>query len=307
VGSCTHSPAGGIDSAPAPIARRLWNAPAPLRLWHLASLDAPTVALVWSWAFAWAAGVRLHTWAPVALALIAWAIYIADRLLDARAGMQSPPLHFLRERHRFHWRYRRVLVPIVFLAAGAAAWLVLTNFPRGVRLPETALAAATLAYFSEVHARGRLFPSIRRRLAPFASRAFLIGTIFTAGCLLPVASQLVHTGGMSVARSLALPALFLAALAWLNCRAIGQWESSSPELAGRPVAYSFGLVICAGALLALLLARAEPRPAELVAAGTASALLLGMLHRLRHRLTPLALRAAADLVLLTPALLFLSR
>jgi hypothetical protein len=41
----------------------------------------------------------------------------------------------------------------------------------------------------------------------------------------------------------------------------------------------------------------------LVAAGAASALLLALLDRLRRRLTPLALRAAADLVLLTPVLI----
>jgi hypothetical protein len=42
------------------------------------------------------------------------------------------------------------------------------------------------------------------------------------------------------------------------------------------------------------------RIALLVASGAASALLLALLDRLRGRLTPLALRAAADLVLLTP-------
>jgi hypothetical protein len=55
-----------------------------------------------------------------------------------------------------------------------------------------------------------------------------------------------------------------------------------------------------GLLLATVLASTQPRPAALIAAGAASALLLALLHRLRHRLTPLALRAAADLVLLTP-------
>jgi hypothetical protein len=42
------------------------------------------------------------------------------------------------------------------------------------------------------------------------------------------------------------------------------------------------------------------RIALLVASGAAGALLLALLDRLRGRLTPLALRTAADLVLLTP-------
>jgi len=277
----------------------------PLRLWHLASLDAPTVALIWSLAFAWVAGVRLQPWAPVALALITWAVYIADRLLDARAGMQSPPRHLLRERHYFHWRYRRVLAPIGLLAATAAAPLVITRLPAAARLPDSALAAATLVYFSGVHARLRIFPDIRRLALPFRSRAFLIGAIFTAACLLPVASQMAHTRTLPAAGPLASPALFFGVLAWLNCRAIGRWESApefSLEANDGPLTCAW-MVAIAGALLALCLAGAEPRASMLVAAGTASALLLGVLDRFRNRLTPMALRAAADLVLLTPALL----
>lgn len=63
---------------------RVLDAPLLLRYWHLSSLDAPTVAVVWSLGFAWAAGVRLPVWIPILLALVAWAVYIGDRLLDAR-------------------------------------------------------------------------------------------------------------------------------------------------------------------------------------------------------------------------------
>jgi hypothetical protein len=325
VPGCTHFPV--LNSEPARIKPRVWDAPAPLRLWHVASLDAPTVALVWSWGFAWAARVHLHAWAPLALCLIAWAVYIADRLLDAHAGMQFPPLHILRERHVFHWRYRRALAPIGLLAAAAAARLVFTRLPAGARLPDTALAAATLAYFSGVHTRGRFSSRIHGLISPFSSRAFLIGVLFTAGCLLPVASQLAHAGTPAAAQALALPALFFACLGWLNCHAIGKWESrggaqpSRPR--GREVLRPRGrettnadsrtgtrptwLIGISGALLALLLSPAEPRAAALLAAGAASAFLLGLLDRYGNRLTPLALRAAADLVLLTPALLFFIR
>ena len=37
---------------------RALDAPNPLRLWHLLSLDAPTVAAAWSLGFAKAAGVQ---------------------------------------------------------------------------------------------------------------------------------------------------------------------------------------------------------------------------------------------------------
>jgi hypothetical protein len=55
------------------------------------------------------------------------------------------------------------------------------------------------------------------------------------------------------------------------------------------------LVLCV-----LAAASAHPRPAALLAAGGASALLLALLDRNRARFSALALRAAADLVLLTP-------
>lgn len=63
--------------------------PLLFRLWHLSSLDAPTVAIVWSLAFAWTANVRLPWWVLVLLPLGVWTVYVADRLLDARAGIQS--------------------------------------------------------------------------------------------------------------------------------------------------------------------------------------------------------------------------
>jgi hypothetical protein len=59
----------------------------------------------------------------------------------------------------------------------------------------------------------------------------------------------------------------------------------------------------AGLLLACILSHPQPRSAALAAAGAISALLLAALDGFRNRLTPLALRAAADLVLLTPLFL----
>jgi hypothetical protein len=53
-------------------------------------------------------------------------------------------------------------------------------------------------------------------------------------------------------------------------------------------------------MLACVLFQPQPRFAALVAAGAVSTLLLALLDRLRNRLTPLALRISADLVLLTP-------
>lgn len=280
--------------------QRRIDAPAPLALWHLASFDAPTVAAVWSLAFAWAAGVHLPLWTPALLALVAWSVYIGDRLLDARTGLRGPAMDQLRERHYFHWRHRRVLIPLAAAAALAAAGIVLTFMPLGARAPNSLLAAAALAYFSGVHA-GRKLPRL-------VTKEFLVGTIFTAGCALPTWLRLRgHAAGTGL---LLEPAVYFAALAWLNCLAIGRWESAARQgriagvwrLGSRLALVGF----VAGFVLAWT-AAAHPRAAALLAAGGVSALLLALLDKMRERFTPLALRALADLVLLTPVLLAVFR
>ena len=53
-------------------------------MWHLLSLDAPTVAAVWVVFVGRSVGVRLPWVEPAAMFVAVWMIYAADRLLDAR-------------------------------------------------------------------------------------------------------------------------------------------------------------------------------------------------------------------------------
>jgi hypothetical protein len=274
-------------------ASRSGHAFAPIHGWHLASLDAPTVAVVWAWAFAWAAHVSLPAWIAAALGLIVWTIYIGDRLLDARAGLRTPPGHELRERHYFHWRHRRVLLPVAGLACAAAAALVISRLPaRSVR-PDSIVAAATLLWLTSVHAQrrpARVPAAGRERLAEV-----VVGAIFAAGCALPVCTQL--GAAHSVAQFLRLPLAAIAvyaALAWLNLHAIAVWESQ------RAARVRGAAVLLAGVALVFAVF-CEPRSAALLIAAGGSALLIGVLDCLRGRISELSLRAAADLVLLTPA------
>ncbi len=52
--------------------------------WHLLSLDAPTVAVLWAWSFDRAVGCPTPSVRSPCSALGTWLIYVADRLLDAR-------------------------------------------------------------------------------------------------------------------------------------------------------------------------------------------------------------------------------
>ena len=207
----SRSPGVSALSRPALPREKLFQAPLPFRLWHLASIDAPTVAIIWSLAFAWAANVRLPWWVLVLLSLGVWTVYVADRLLDASAGMRSPALEQLRERHFFHWRHRRVLVPAALAAALIAAWFVLLLMPGTTRKHDALLAAASLVYFTRVHSG--------RKFLPLFSKELLVGAIFTFGCALPTFSR-VH---LSLAWWPLLTAILAyALLAWLNCYAIDQ-------------------------------------------------------------------------------------
>jgi hypothetical protein len=270
-----------------------------LHLWHLASLDAPTVAVVWAWAFAWAVHVSLPGWMTAALALIVWTIYIGDRLLDARAGLRTPPAHELRERHYFHWRHKKVLLPAAVLAAMAAAGLVISRLPARSIRPDSIVAAATLLWLTSVHTQRR--PMFARASAVVRERMaeIIVGALFVVGCALPVCSQVGAAHSLAQFLKLPLAAILVyMALAALNLHAIAVWESQ------RAVRVRWPAVVLA--LVALLLAAfCAPRSGALLAAAAGSALLLGLLDCLRGRISSLSLRAAADLVLLMPVVLLI--
>ncbi|MDE3063262.1 MAG: hypothetical protein KGJ51_09400 [Acidobacteriota bacterium] len=275
-------------------AGRRMEAPAALRLWHLTSLDAPTVAVVWALAFARAGGIRLPLWVSALQALGAWTVYVGDRLLDARSGLRRGAGHTLRERHFFHWRNRYVLAPLAACAAAAAATMIVFLMPIAIGERNALLGAAALVYFSGVHAPGR------RKWQPLP-KELLVGVLFTAGCALPTLTRLRMLGaGWTELASLLGAAAVFAALAWLNCYAIERWESgtSAGTIAPWKAAAVLAIVsLCLGVLLAW---KGDVRIAVLMATASAGAMLLALLDKERARLTPVALRAAADLALLTP-------
>lgn len=302
--SLSRQPAASLGRA----AIQRLEAPPLIRLWHLSSLDAPTVAVVWSLAFAWAIGIRLPAWVPILLALVAWAVYIADRLLDARSGLHGSDTSRLRLRHHFHWRHRRIFVPVAVAAAVGAGCIVFSLMPVGARERNLLLGVAALAYFTRVHSTRNqpLFASTfsSLRIPQLTSKEMPVGLLFTAACALPSIGRFAAQSALPL-WPLLVATVFFALLAWLNCHAIESWESSHRPSRSSRVFVAALVLALAGLLLAAILSTVQFRLAALAAAGAASALLLALLDRLRGHLTPLALRAAADLVLLTPLVLLL--
>ena len=284
-----------------PVTSRPMPAPQVLRLWHLASFDAPTVAVVWAYAFAAVAGVHLQPWIALLLFSGTWSVYVGDRLLDAHRAIRSGQFSTLRERHFFHWRHRHSLIPLASCSAAVAAALIVHLMPVVIRERNSALAAAALMYFSGVHSPSRLPVWLRKT----GAKEMLVGVLFTAGCVAPALSQM-HLAGMRfrVGWPLLVCFTYFAGLAWSNCRVIDSWESGD---AGYGVFLHAGLLTLAGAALTVALAWSHTEAGTFVFTATLSSFLLLLLDRMRSRFSPLMLRILADAVLLTPAVLLAFR
>ena len=315
-------PASPIASAPAvqtsdgghglrtlPV-RRLWV------WWHLLSLDAPTVAVVWCWFFAAAFGLSLPPTALITLALGTWCVYVADRLLD---GWRSTDMTGLRDRHWFYLRHRRPFVVAWIAAAVPLAYLIFFRVRAAVRADDMVLCLIGAAYFLLIHNRPESYRF---------SKEFFVGFLFSISTAVPTWTRLHQE------RSLLLAAILtFGAVCWLNCVAIQTWEDAEakrkrarglffqgrlPEhqiekdSGGSRVLTDFlghhltGFAITIGALAFSLACIPATRTVwPLFAAVAASSLLFLALTRHTQRFSALFLRILADGALLTPLVFFL--
>lgn len=331
-GAGSTSPGAGT-----PAARQGWRSllAGCLLRWHLCSLDAPTIAVLWALLLGRLAGVALPVAQVLVLGLGTWIVYVLDRVLDGTgvsAGSAS-----LRLRHHFHRGHRRILLRLCWLAAAAVA-LLCRQLP--VRLVELylALGVPVGAYALLVHRRllwpGRPGASSRIGMRVFPDRGHgsrgyckeaAVALLFTSAVAAPAA-----VAAQSAIRLALLPAaLLLAALCWLNCSLISHAEGAG---AGGPawtrqrrqlIACALGLALAAAIACAcscgwsfgdlsngVASAVTGPRSAPCAAAVLISCLLMLMLlmrgGQTQGAARRTSIRVLADLGLLSP-LLFLLR
>ena len=276
-----------------------------LGFWHLLSLDAPTVAALWTWFIAASVGIALPPASILAMAIAVWMLYAADRLLDAR-HLLSDPLHSgdLEHRHRFHHRHRSAFLAGILLSSIALAALLPGLHPRAIRL-DLILGALLAGYFLLIHVTGS-----GSRLP----KEIAVGLFFSAAVFIPTLAR-----APSLQPTLFPAAALFALLCSLNCLFIYDWEHPdlnslappNPHPATRLALHhhlTLAALSFAANLLLVVLSRIPgsllpPIPSVLPAACALSSASLLLLHRFRHTLSPLTLRAAADLALLTPLLL----
>jgi hypothetical protein len=263
---------------------------APLWLWpNLLSLDAPLVALLWQGFLAYRFSIPLHPTGRAVLGLTVWAIYLLDRLLDAR----KPPAQQEPARHRFYRRHSRrmsVLLAVAVLADAviAIAWLR----PAVLREGLIPLIGVTI-YLATFHILGDAF-QIPKEIA--AAVLFTAGTFLTAWTALPCPTL-----------AWAAVAFFLLCLA--NIVAIETWEwrelpgavALGPHPSTRWLARTYLLWVPSAVLVCALMGRNEWYASIALSAGACA-----VLFWLGQRLPLEARRALVDGALLSP-ILFLIR
>jgi hypothetical protein len=315
-GSTAHQPSSTIRPQLVPQPRPRYSA---LALWHLLSLDAPTVAALWTIFIARCSHLRLPWTEPAAMFLAVWMIYAADRLLDARNLDASTA--DLETRHRFHHRHRAAFRTAILIASVTLATLLLRIDPASLHL-YVLLATLLAAWMILIHITPR--PNTTSRRLP---KELAVGIFFPAAVFIPTLARTaptataIHFLGIAAdwIRPTLLPsALLFAAVCALNCLCLYAWEHPTSRQQNlistpRPQAHwttrwatahltQIALSILVAATIASI-SRALPIALPALACSLTTAALFA-LNLYRRRLSPIHLRAAADLVLLTP-LLFL--
>ena len=266
--------------------------PNPVELWHLLSLDAASVAALWTWFIGRSTGVQLPRVSTAAMLVAVWMVYVADRLLDARAGRAAE----LEERHYFHRRHARAFLRGFAAAAVVLALLLEHLAPTALRL--YALLAALLAvWLLLIHARPQ--PSPRR-----LPKELVVGIFFPAAVFIPTVAR-----APQLQLQLLPSAVLFAAACTLNCLFVYAWEHPDSRSAAHAttrwgVRHARMLACCTAAAGLAAVCATAVRPVTalrpLAGASAASALLLLLLERTRHRLGRTTVRALADAALLTP-------
>jgi len=260
----------------------------PLWLWpNLLSLDAPLIAVLWQGFLAQRYAVPLRPAGRLALFLAVWAIYIADRVLDAR----RPAVTAEAARHRFYRRHRRfastlLAALLVSAAAIAAVWLRPSVLRNGL-VP----LAAVVVYLAVLNLSGA------RQLA----KELVVAFVFTAGTFL-----VAWTNDPVSPWTLLAPATAFFLLCLANLAAIEKWEWEELRRGAEPPHATTRAMVRAVRVWVPLLAVAalcragDPwyRAIGLSAAGIAALLYAG------RRIAPETRRVLVDTALLSP-LLFL--
>jgi hypothetical protein len=266
------------------LARRIYNL---AQWWHLLSLDAPTVAALWSLFFVRAMHLHVSLLQALLLPLATWLLYVTDRILD---GLRKSQAGLLRERHHFHARHRTAFLWAASFLGILLIWSVFTYMRPEALRDDSYLGVFALLYLFAVHRGASRLP-----------KELAVAVLFAAATAVPAWSRLG-----SGKEQLAPAIIFFALLCWINCVGIEKWEGATLHATSRWAGLHLRPIVTMTALFSLAAAVLAPSPglAAVYLAAMVSSGLLFALDAHSSSLSPLHLRIAADAALLTPLALF---
>jgi hypothetical protein len=280
---------------------------APLWLWpNLLSLDAPLIAVLWQGFLAYRFSLPLWPAARLVLGLTVWAIYLLDRLLDAR----RPPSLDEPVRHRYYRRHSKPMAALLAVVLAADAAIAILWLRPAILRDGLIPLAGVLIYLATFHIAGQ---SVKIPKEVAAAILFTAGTFLTAWATLPCLG-------------LAWAALAFFILCLANIIAIEAWEwhelSNAAPLArhslqhapAHPLTRWLAHTYLYWVPVAVILCAVAGRPAspqgsedEWYASIAVSAGACALLFWIGRRLSLEARRALVDGVLLSPLLFLMLR
>jgi hypothetical protein len=279
---------------------------------NLVCLDAPLVAIAWLWLFARTFHVPFQIGNALALFLTAWLIYLADRFADS--STLKPDLR-RSLRQSFCLEHREIWIVMIALVAGFDAYVIWRTTALQTFLVGAVVGLVAVLYLVANHPLGLIWRSL-------PAKELAIGILFAAGTVVALLPAIPTTPGFMFA------AIEFAALCSLNCISVAVWECELDRAQRKVsiatwhpnIARAVGNVCLVLALTSLGLAIVFRAASLLFGCISVSALLLRWLGASsdlkegrfeiapavsnRRSLGPDDRTALADLVLLTPAVIF---
>ena len=190
------------------------NKSVPFWLWpNVLGLDAPIVAVVWQYLFADVFEIKIPASNYLALFLVVWVIYSADRLLDAK--MLSSKKNSTTRHNYYHQNYR-VLFFITAIIATVTAVICLTSIPFAVLKFGLMISCFVIVYF--IHRKWG-----RGGMIVFLPKEIFVGLVFAIGTTL-----IGYTWTREIPDVfLSIPVIGFGVLCSMNCLAISVWEKDS--------------------------------------------------------------------------------
>lgn len=255
------------------------------------------------------------------LGAIVWVIYVSDRIRDAKHGNRE-----LRERHHFHWKYRKPLTALIILVTLACLvafplgvpTAMLWDWPRGFPLGEPGVPATGyfFAFSQAVFTHGvvtLLFAAGFFLVSKSQKEEQAIDSVLLKNCLAALAFAFGTAMGAHfytyrgvLEMVLSFEALAFALLCLMNLNAIDLWEREEKrgeDIDSRDMLLSLPLLVLG--FLSLIAASFwhEYRKPFYYSMLLSSAGLL-MLDHFRTFLSARLMRVLADVALLLPLPIF---